>query len=194
LELLLRFLAAADSGFTMNFSLRTLLIFMAAAAVVSASLVSAAPIIGDLFYTVGLMTIPFVGVAALYLRGPQRAACIGFLLVFTSYFFHTLWPSEIRATWAVAQRAGNIDYPTQNPITTRMLSVLFEGVHGAFQANVRSSPRSAGIYESAAKFVAFQTVGHVTIGTLLGLVGGALARRFALRLAPTIMDAERKTL
>jgi hypothetical protein len=166
----------------MNFSLRTLLIFMAAVAVVSASLVSAAPIIGDLFYTIGILTIPFAAVAAMYQRGPQRARCIGFLIVFTSYFFHTLWPSEIRATWAVAQRAGEIDFPTQSPITTRILSFLFQGLHGDFPGVRMSYGDSA--YEIAAKFVSFQTVGHITIGTLLAFVGGALARRFASRATP----------
>jgi hypothetical protein len=174
----------------MNFSLRTLLIFMAGVAGVSASLVSAAPIVGDLFYTIGLLTIPFAALAALYQRGPQRAQCIGFLIVFTSYFFHTLWPSEIRATWAVAQCAGEIDFPTQSPITTRMLSFLFQGLHGDFPLVRMSYGDSA--YQMAAKFVAFQTVGHFTIGTLLGLVGGALARRFASRAPPAIMDDGRQ--
>jgi hypothetical protein len=175
----------------MNFSLRTLLVFMAGAAVVSASLVSASPIVGDLFYTVALLTIPFAGVAALYQRGPQRAACIGFLLVFTSYFFHTLWPSEIRATWLVAQRGGEIDFPTQNPITTRMLSFLFQGLHGDFPISANMNYGDSA-YEVAAKFVAFQTVGNFTIGLLLGLVGGAMARRFASTAALTTMDTGRQ--
>lgn len=166
----------------MNFSLRTLLIFMAAVAVVSASLVSAAPIVGDLFYTIGLLTIPFAAVAALYRRGPARAQCIGFLIVFASYFFHTLWPSEIRATWAVAQRAGEIDFPTQSPITTRMLSFLFQGLHGDFPVMRLNYGDSS--YDTAAKFVAFQTVGHFAIGIVLGIIGGALARRFASATPP----------
>ncbi len=171
----------------MNFSLRTLLVFMAGVAVVSASLVSADPIAGDLFYTAGLLTIPFAGVAALYHRGPKRAAYIGFMIVFTSYFFHTLWPSEIRATWAIAQRAGEIDYPTQSPITTRMLSFFFQGLHGDFPLGNVSFGTST--YQTAAKFVAFQTVGHIVIGVLLGLIGGGLARRFASRAIPAITDA-----
>jgi hypothetical protein len=172
----------------MNFSLRTLLVFMAAAAVVSASLVSAAPVIGDLFYTIGLMTIPFAAICALYQRGPERAQCIGFLIVFASYFFHTLWPTEIRATVAVAQRTGDYEYPSQGPITTRMLSYLFLGLHGEMPNDVDYGGPG---YDTGMKFIAFQTVGHLTIGTLLGLIGAALAKRFALRAAPTIMDADR---
>jgi hypothetical protein len=175
----------------MNFSLRSLLIFMAAVAVVSASLVSASPVVGDLFYTVGLLTVPFTAIAALYLRGPRRAQCIGFLIVFTSYFFHTLWPTEIRATWAVAQRTGELDYPSQRPITTRMLSYLFLGLHGEMPNDVDYGGPG---YDIAMKFIAFLTVGHFAIGTVLAFIGGALARRFALRAAPAIMDAERKTL
>ena len=175
----------------MNFSLRTLLIFMAAVAVVSASLVSASPVVGDLFYTVGLLTVPFTAIAALYLRGPQRAQCIGFLIVFGSYFFHTLWPTEIRATWLVAQRTGDLDIPTQSPITTRMLSFLFLGLHGELESDVDYGTTG---YDIAMKFIAFLTVGHFAIGIVLGFIGGALARRFALRAAPTIMDAERRTL
>jgi hypothetical protein len=174
----------------MNFSLRTLLIFMAAVAVVSASLVSAAPIIGDLFYTLGLLTVPFVAIAALYQRGPQRAQCIGFLIVFASYFFHTVWPTEIRATWAVAQRTGELDYPSQRPITTRMLSFLFLGLHGEMPRDVDYGGPG---YDIAMKFIAFQTVGHFAIGTALAFIGGALARRFASRAAPTIMDADHET-
>jgi hypothetical protein len=173
----------------MNFSLRSLLVFMAAVAVVSASLVSAAPVVGDLFYTLGLLTVPFTAIAALYLRGPQRAQCIGFLIVFASYFFHTLWPTEIRATWLVAQRTGDLDIPTQSPITTRMLSFLFLGLHGELESEVDYGTTG---YDIAMKFLAFQTVGHFAIGTVLGFIGGALARRFALRAAPTIMDADRK--
>jgi hypothetical protein len=145
-------LSNAGGGFTMNFSLRTLLIFMAAVAVVSASLVSAAPIVGDLFHTLGLVTIPFVAIGALYQRGPQRAQCIGFLIVFASYFFHTVWQTEIRATWAVAQRAGDLDYPSQRPITTRMLSFLFLGLHGEMPSDVDYGVPG---YDIAMKFIAF---------------------------------------
>lgn len=175
--------------FTMNFSLRTLLVFVAAVAVVAASLVSAAPVIGDLFYTVGLLTVPFAAICALYQRGPERAQCIGFLIVFASYFFHTLWPTEIRATWAVAQRTGELDYPSQRPVTTRMLSALFLKLHGEMPRDVDDGGPG---YDIAMKFIAFQTVGHFAIGIVLALFGGALARRFALRAAPTIMDAERR--
>ena len=80
--------------------------------------------------------VSFAGIAALYQRGPQRAQCVGFLIVFTSYFFHTVWPTEIRATWLVAQRTGDIDIPTQSPITTRMLNFLFLGLHGEIPSDV----------------------------------------------------------
>jgi hypothetical protein len=161
---------------------------MAAVAVVSASLVSAAPVIGDLFYTLGLLIVPFAAIAALYQRGPRRAQCIGFLVVFTSYFFHTIWPTEIRATWAVAQRTGELDYPSQRPITTRLLSFLFQGLHGDMGSDVDYGDPG---YDTAMKFIAFLTIGHFAIGVVLGFIGGALARRFASREPATIMDANR---
>ena len=57
----------------MSFSLRTLLLFMAASAAVLASLTYATSIVGDAFYTVGLLTIA-VAVAAVagVLLWPRR--------------------------------------------------------------------------------------------------------------------------
>jgi hypothetical protein len=151
---------------------------MAAVAVVSASLVSAAPVIGDLFYTPGLLTIPFAAIATLYQHSPQRAQCIGFLIVLTSYFFHTVWPTEIRATWAVAQRTGDLDCPSQSPITTRILTFLFLGLHGEMGNDVDYGNPG---YDTATKFIGFLTVGHFAIEVVPGLIGGALTRRFASR-------------
>jgi hypothetical protein len=71
-----------------------------------------------------------------------------------------------------------------------MLSILFQGLHGDF-------PVSGGMdygdsaYQVAAKFVAFQTVGNFTIGLLLGLVGGAVARRFASTAALKTIESDR---
>jgi hypothetical protein len=176
----------------MNFSLRTLLIITAGVAVICASLVYATPIVGDLFYTLGLLMMAFSTIAAIYRRGSQRAYWIGFVILFATYFCHTVWPSEIRGTWTVMQRGRPFGFPTQDLITTRLLSFLYQGLHGDMPTSVAFGPRAASVDPAPAAFVAFVTVGHTAFALLLGLAGGAMARRFALPAAPVIMDAGRE--
>jgi hypothetical protein len=85
-----------------RFSLRTLLIFTAGVAVVFASLKYPAPIVGDLYYTIGLLTIALSALAAILIRGPNRAKWIGFVLLFAVYFATAYGPGNcgvIRQLW-----------------------------------------------------------------------------------------------
>jgi hypothetical protein len=143
--------------------------------------------LGDLFYTFGLLAISFAAIAALYRHGPQRAYWVGFVIVFTSYFVHAIWPSELRSTWTMMQRAGDIPYATPGMVTTRILSLCYTGLHGDVGL-VRGifRPRSAAIDAATAKFIAFQVIGHTAIALLLGMLGGMLARRLAARPLPPI--------
>ena len=57
----------------MSFSLRTLLLIVAALSVVAASLVFPETLVGDLFYTMGLLTRASGGGGDLF---PQYATCV----------------------------------------------------------------------------------------------------------------------
>jgi hypothetical protein len=166
----------------MNYSLRTLLIFTAVFAIVVACLVFPEPLVGDLFYTLGLLMIAIAMLAAIYFRGPIRAYWIGFLLLFAGYYAHTVWPSEIRSTWTMVQTMGGLNYPAQGPITTRLMSAAYEGLHGPFtpRQSVMAPRTGGGTSGDVGKYVAFMTVGHTVIALLLGLAGGAIAQRFAM--------------
>jgi hypothetical protein len=180
----------------MNFSLRNLLFFTAGVAVVAASLVKASPVVGDLFYTLGLLAIAFGVLAAIYFRGPNRAYWIGFVLLFVGYFTHSVWPSEVRSTWTMVQSIGAVNYPIQELITARGLTYLFEGLHGPIMTPAQGSARvQSGLAGNAivAHYVAFMTIGHTAIACLLGLVGGAVARRLALRAMPATVAASEKS-
>ena len=177
----------------MNFSLRTLLLFTGAFAIVVACLVFPEPLVGDLFYTLGLLLIAFAVLAAIYFRGPIRAYWIGFILLFAGYFAHTVWPSEIRSTWTMVQTMGGMNYPAQGLITSRLMSAAYEGLHGPVTAQAVRPGRAALRGGDAGKYVAFMTVGHTVIALLLGLVGGAIAQRFATGVKPSTVVAKEKT-
>jgi hypothetical protein len=166
----------------MNYSLRTLLIFTAVFAIVVACLVFPEPLVGDLFYTLGLLMIAIAVLAAIYFRGPIRAYWIGFVLLFAGYYAHTVWPSEIRSTWTMVQTMGGLNYPAQGLISSRLISAAYEGLHGPFTAQQGFRPGRAFFPAGGdvGKYVAFMTVGHTVIALLLGLVGGAIAQRFAM--------------
>jgi hypothetical protein len=164
--------------------------------VVAGSLVEASPVVGDLFYTLGLLAIPFAVLAAIYFRGPNRAYWIGFVLLFAGYFIHSVWPSEVRSTWSMVQSIGAVDYPSQGLVTTRGLSYLFEGLHGPITSPALGFGRGGvGLRGNAmfGQYVAFMTVGHTAIAFLVGLAGGAIARRLALRAAPATVAGGEKT-
>jgi hypothetical protein len=180
----------------MNFSLRTLLFVMAGVSVVAASLVYAAPVVGDLYYTLGLLAIAFAVLAAIYYRGPTRAYWVGFVLLFAGYFSHSVWPSEVRSTWTMVQTIGGVNYASQGLITTRVLSYMFEGLHGPITTPMRGVGVGRATMQgatNAVQYVAFMTVGHTTIALLLGLAGGAIARQLAVRAMPAVVGASEKT-
>ena len=160
----------------MRFSIRTLLLFTTAVAVTVASLTYANPIIGDLFYTLGLLTIAFSILAAVYRRGPQRAFWVGYLLLFAGYFCHTAWPIELRSQWMIMME---FDSPAPGIATARLLSWSFEVVHSVPRfGSSFSTPNSMG-----EQYLAFMTIGHIAIAMLLGIIGGVVASRIALRAA-----------
>ena len=167
----------------MKFSLRALLLFTAALAVVMASLNYPSPYLGDFFYTAGMLAIAISAIAAIYLRGPQRAYCVGFLILFAGYFCQTVWPSEVRGNLLAMNRFGGVGYPTQGPLSTRSLALLYEGLHGDSRPTSASfflfGSRNRGTDAKVAHYIAFQTIGHTAISLLLGVMGGTLAHKFA---------------
>lgn len=171
----------------MHFSIRTLFLFTTAVAVTVASLSYASPIIGDLYYTLGLLTIAFATLAAIYRRGPQRAYWVGFVVLFAGYFCHTVWPSELRGTWNMMQQIGNLGVTTSGISTTRLLNGGFEVLHGSTISSSRMRPYNPGsrFNSDVEKYMAYMTIGHTAIAFLFGVIGGAVARRFALQSATT---------
>jgi hypothetical protein len=169
----------------MNYSLRTLLIVAAGFAVVCASMAYPTPIIGDLFYTFGLILIAYAVIAAIYCRGTRRAYWIGFIVLFAGYYSHSVWPGEIRGTFALIQGSGGMRFPAQGLVTSRLLSIAYEGLHpDSFRGSVFASPRSGRLTsqdEKAGKYIAFMTTGHTAIAMLLGIAGGFVAQTIAAR-------------
>ncbi len=167
----------------MNYSLRTLLLTAAGLSIVCASLVYATPLIGDLFYTFGLLMIAYGTIAAIYFQGKRRAYWVGFLILFAGYFCHSVWPSEIRSTWAYFQRNGSIGYTTQGLITTRLLAGAYEGLHpsSAPSSVPMRGGRTVSGPQTAGQYIAFMTAGHTVIALFLGIGGGVVAQRFASR-------------
>jgi hypothetical protein len=167
----------------MNYSLRSLLVFIAAFAIVIACLAFPEPLVGDFFYSLGLLLIAFATLAAIYFRGTLRAYWVGFLVLFAGYYAHTVWPSEVRTSWIMVQRMGGIGTVSQEIITSRLLSAAYEGMHGpAVGRFMAPRPMMPGNIDPA-KYIAFMTVGHTVIALLLGLLGGAIAQRFATGVA-----------
>jgi hypothetical protein len=167
----------------MNFSLRTLLIIVAGLSVLIASLVYVNPFVGDIYYTLGLLTIGLAIILAVYRSGPNRAYWVGFLILFGGYFCHTVWPSEIRTTWL----AFSDDFGMRTPglITNRLLALCFEGLHGGMPDTGFPGPRSRRS-ALAEQYVSFLIVGHTAIAALLGCCGGLVARKLVLHPAMPI--------
>src|SRR6476620_941463 len=105
----------------MNYSLRTLLILAAVISVLCACLVYPRPIVGDLFYTLGLLMAAYATIAAIYFRGPRRAFWLGFLILFAGYFCHTVWPSAVHNMWDYVQETSGIAFAPSGMITKRLL-------------------------------------------------------------------------
>jgi hypothetical protein len=177
----------------MNYSLRFLLIGMAGFAVVCASMVYPEPLVGDLFYTFGLLAIAFAAIAAIYFRGSRRAFWVGFLILFAGYYSHSVWPGEIRSTFALFQGSAGMNFPAQGLVTTRLLSGAYESLHPDNRSGQPTSGRINRYGGSpfpvtdnrAGKFIAFMTAGHTAIAFLLGIGGGLIAQRIAALAPPT---------
>lgn len=175
----------------MSYSMRALLAMMACVALVTTSLVYPSPALGDLFYTVGLLTVGVAILFSIYSRGPRRAYWIGFTLLFVGYFSNSVWPSELRGTLSLVQRLGRPGSFSQGLITTRLLQNLYELLHGPMSAsgmpttNVFRSGQMTSAATAMSQYASFFAVGHTTIAFLFGVVGGTIARRIALRSTTT---------
>jgi hypothetical protein len=167
----------------MKFSTRQLLIFTTGAAIACASLAFPSPVIGDAYYTVGLLTIVFSTIAAIYNRGSARAFWVGFVICFAGYFCHTVWPSELRSTFLSLRRMGQLDYPAPDIITTRGLSIFFQGTNdGAAAMRLPTGSASQMMARNTVgQYLAFMTIGHTAFAFILGIIGGAFAQRVVAR-------------
>jgi hypothetical protein len=164
----------------MNYSLRTLLLVAALLCIVCASLVYAGPMVGELYYTAGLLTIAFGLIAAFYQRGIQRAFWIGFLVLFGIYFGHAMWPIELRTAWIVVSHEGGFRAP--GLFTTHVLTLCFGALHGL--GGDESFIRATNPDITTERYIAFLNVGHTVIAFVLGIVGGRVAQHLAVRVTP----------
>jgi hypothetical protein len=171
----------------MNFSLRTLLIFMALMAVVAASLSYPTSLVGDCYYTLGLTTIAMSMVAAFVLQGSKRAYWMGFVIAFVVYFGSSVSPMGLRNPPAGLGRMMPADSSGRELITTRMVSYLFDVMHPS------PGPGSQGRAMHVEEYASFLTVGHTAIALLFGVCGGAIARRIYSRTVPVAIDASKET-
>ena len=164
----------------MNFSLRTLLIITAVLSILLASLVYSNPFVGDVYYTLGLLAIGIAVISAIYNRGPNRAYWVGFVILFAGYFCQTVWPSEIRTTWLAF--SNDLGFRTSGLLSNRLLMMGFDVLHGAPPRGRIFNPGTASGGSIAEKYFSFLMVGHTAIAVLLGMTGGEIARRLAIRL------------
>lgn len=173
----------------MNYSLRTLLIVAAVVSVLCACLVYPRPIVGDLFYTFGLLLAAYSVIAVIYFRGLRRAFWVGFLILFGGYFCHTVWPSAVHNTWAYFQDTSGMAVVHSGIITTRLLYSAYILLNpmsstgapivngpGGFASRVALGPG-----EVPGQFIAFMTVAQTTIAIVLGIVGGFIAQWVSLQ-------------
>jgi hypothetical protein len=182
----------------MKFSLRTLLILAAVISVLCACLVYPRPIVGDLFYTFGLLLAAYSAIAVIYFRGPRRAFWVGFLILFGGYFCHTVWPSAVHNTWAYFQENSGVPFVPSGMITTRLIYYAYEALNPLSAARVASVAPSGRLIipdEVPGQFIAFMTVAQTTVGMVLGIAGGLVAQRIAGRrmaVVDQLLEAERK--
>ena len=176
----------------MSYSLRTMLIVAGVVAIVLACLVYPDPIVGELFFTAGFLLVTFGAVAAIYSRGHRRAFLIGFLILFGSYCWYSLWSTTARTISGLMQpgmaMGSGIRYFPPGIITTRLLYYAYEGLNpdvlsGRQPLSGRSSSPRTGeqIY---GRLTGFMTVGHTIIGLALGVLGGLVAQRLAWQPVP----------
>ena len=164
----------------MKFSLRTLLVIMAALSVLLASFVYLNPIIRDLYYTCGLLMVGFALISAIYHRGSRRAFWVRFIILFAGYFGHSVWPTEIRTSWMAF--LNNFGYDAPGLVTNRLLVLCYQGLHGPLPKTF-GNPTATG-NAAAERYVAFLIVGHTAIAFVLGIFGGVIAKRLAVKMPP----------
>lgn len=162
----------------MNYSSRTLM--LVAAGLATACLVFADPILGDLYYTAGMLLFAFGVIRAIYSQGQRRAFWVGFVILYAIYSYHL--------NWMYLQFGGGRNAAT-GLITTRLLAVVYEGMNpmlaaerGRFAAS--TSPMSLP-GNLVGGYIAFLTMGHTLIALGLGVIGGRVAQRLALPAAST---------
>jgi hypothetical protein len=165
----------------MQYSSRTMLIVVVAAAVLLTCLVYPDPIVGDIAYTFGLLLVAFGTIGAIYVRGQRRAFLVGFLIAFGSYYYSSLWATETRIAFLNYQQG--IRYGSPGLITTRLLASAFDALHSRTDWMTNPGPgRFPGglttnkIYGG---YMAFMALGHTIIGLGLGMLGGWVAQRLA---------------
>jgi hypothetical protein len=176
----------------MNYSLRTLLILAAVISVLCACLVYPRPIIGDLFYSFGLLMAAYAAIAVIYFRGVRRAFWVGFFILFCGYFCHTVWPSAVHNMWDYVQETSGIAFAPSGMITKRLLYHAYKLLNplSAIGSPVVNGPGGTasrmvlGPGEVPGQFIAFMTVAQTSIAILLGIAGGLVARRISLHAFP----------
>ncbi|HVT28282.1 MAG TPA: hypothetical protein VHE81_09740 [Lacipirellulaceae bacterium] len=174
----------------MQYSSRTMLIVAVVAAVLLTCLVYPDPIVGDIAYTCGLLLIAFGTIGAIYVRGRQRAFLVGFLVVFGSYYYASLWTTETRLS-LLAYQQGGMRYVSSSLITSRLLASAYEGLHPTAYPRVNGPfPRASPSDQIVGRYLAYMTIGHSIIGLVLGILGGWLA----LRLAPAALPVTERTI
>jgi hypothetical protein len=177
----------------MSYSLRTMLIAAAVVAIVLTCLIYPDPIVDELYFTAGFLLFAFGTIAAIYSHGNRRAFLIGFLILFGSYCWYSLWSTTGRTVSGAVQPGMGVGMGTRylppGPITTRLLYFAYEGLNPDIFSGRQpitgrpSAPRTGEqIY---GRFIGFMTIGHTLFGLALGVGGGLIARRLARQPVPT---------
>jgi hypothetical protein len=155
-------------------------LMLVAAGVATACLVFANPVLGDLYYTAGLLIFAFGVIRAIYSEGQRRAFWIGFVILYSLYCYHT--------TWAFIQYGGGRNMST-GLITTRLLAAVYETMNPELMAargRVAMPPSPMSLPGNLfGGYIGFLTMGHTLIALGLGVIGGRVAQRFASPPSPT---------
>jgi hypothetical protein len=147
------------------------------------------PIIGDLFYTAGFLLLAYGVMAAIYSSGQRRAFWVGFVILFGGYCSYSIWPGEMRMTWAFSQQGSGMQGLPPRLITSAFLSYAFEAIHlavftarGQFTPSLSNTPMAGAMI---GQYISFLVIGHSLIALGLGVVGGRVAQRLALQAGAT---------
>ena len=165
----------------MNYSPRT--VTLVAAGVATACLVFANPVLGDLYYTAGMLLFAFGVIRAIYSQGQRRAFWVGFVILYAIYSYHI--------NWMYLQFGGGRNAAT-GLITTRLLAAMYEGMNpllAAERGRFAVSPSPVSLPGNlVGGYIAFLTMGHTLIALGLAVIGGRVAQRIAL---PAISTSHR---